>query len=96
MRELKLYETSRYRNVPKIYEDDFGFMVMPFCPEFTTLYNHTVTAVDTISSIARQYYGDSKYQWAVLSANELPFPPKLEAGTVIVIPSPDEVLQYVR
>jgi hypothetical protein len=96
MKELKLFESSRYSNLPKVFEEGSGFMALPFCPEFTTLYSHTIRSHDTISGLAREYYGDSRFQWAILSANELPFPPRLEMGKTLYIPSPDEVYKYVE
>lgn len=87
-------DNSRYADVPKVYEEDFGFMPLPFCPEFENTFTHVVMSTDTINGLSYKYYGDTKYNWAIIVANEFPFPPKLEAGKTIIIPDPEEVINY--
>jgi hypothetical protein len=94
--KLPKFEQSRYNAVARFYDEKEGYMVFPFAPEFKTLYTHTVKSTDTIDGLASRYYGDSRFQWAIIIANDLPFPPKLQAGKPLLIPEFEEVMSYVE
>ena len=94
MRQTVLFKNSRYAPIPKMY-DEGELMVLPACPEFKLNYTHTVTAADTIHGLAKKFYGDSKFQWVILIANEFSFPVKLTMGQIIKIPAREEVAKYM-
>lgn len=47
---------------------------------------HTITEDETLSSLAYEYYGDSKYYHIIAEVNNITFPLDLTIGTVIIIP----------
>jgi nucleoid-associated protein YgaU len=54
--------------------------------------SHIVADGETLSSIAQRYYGDANYYWAIERANNLVGTrDKLMAGTVLTLPTMDEV-----
>lgn len=57
-------------------------------PSTTT---HTITANDTLMSLARQYYGDETKWGLIYKANNLPHQDKLVVGQKLVIPDAGKV-----
>ena len=52
---------------------------------------HTVVTGDSLASIAYREYGDPTVWRAVAAANDVDDPLRLRAGTVLVIPAPEEL-----
>jgi hypothetical protein len=94
--KLGSFDQSRYNAVARYYDEKEGYMVFPFAPEFKKVYTHNIRSTDTIDSLASKFYGDSRFQWAILIANDLPFPPKLVAGKPLLVPDFEEVMSYVE
>jgi len=47
---------------------------------------HTVTAGDTLETLAAAYFGDSRAWWRIADANPAAFPFTQEPGSVVFIP----------
>jgi nucleoid-associated protein YgaU len=96
MKQTTLFEDSRYAVIPKIYSPETGYMVMPCVHEFKKFYTYIVVAGDTIDGLARRFYGDSTYQWVLITANDLIFPAQLVMGQKLLVPDRDEVFRFMN
>lgn len=96
MEQTTLFMGSRYAPIPKMYDEEHGLMVLPACPVFNHLNTYTVRAGETLSGLAIKFYGQPNYVWAIVAANELPFPARLVSGMTILIPDRDEVYSYTE
>lgn len=61
-----------------------------------TPYFHTVTAGETMESLAHRYLGSSEAWWQIADANPAAFPTELVPGTALVIPTGAEPGLIVR
>lgn len=52
---------------------------------------HVVVEGETLSKIAFDYYGNSKYWWVIYDINNLDWPFQLESGSVLLIPDIHQV-----
>jgi nucleoid-associated protein YgaU len=62
----------------------------------TTMYRHTVTAVETIEYLAWRYYGNSALWWRIAEANDLIFATDIVPGSVLNIPGARDIGTIVR
>jgi nucleoid-associated protein YgaU len=63
----------------------------PTSGTLTARREHTVVAGDSLASIAWREYGDPAVWRAVATANDVDDPLRLRAGTVLVLPAPEEL-----
>ena len=96
--------TSRYAQSP-VYDatgaDGVTYATVAIRPPTppapgTSMYRHTVTAVETIEYLAWRYYGNSALWWRIAEANGLIFATDIVPGTVLNIPGTRDIGTIVR
>jgi len=79
------------------YEDNTSSLQRPrinYIPNLEDKY-HTITEEDTWDILAFKFYGDSKYWWILVDANDIFNPFEMVVGEVIVIPNINILLATV-
>jgi nucleoid-associated protein YgaU len=91
---MPLSPTSRYRATPVLHVVDaagdshptLGIRPVPAHGEIAGLL-HTVTAGETLESIASQYLGSSDAWWRIADANDIGYPFAPPPGTRVLVPA---------
>lgn len=86
---------SRYANLKTLYntKDSKRYYELSkhLNKDITQWVNHIVTQIDTLDSLALQYYGNPLFWWIIADINGIIDPFKLRVGSTLIIPYLNQV-----